>query len=294
MNILDDADHWLGSESKPRVFVTYGCHGNERASLKAGKEVAYRPSNYTLDTLCVNPVACSRDVRYIDRDIQDFFGKPLKQRATCREHARAQEVANVIGIPDLLIDLHTTTSNMGMTLNVSKWTPILASLCAKMSQTYADVRILYTPSNPDFATCLDTMSPNGLTFEAGSASRGEEHNLLADRISEILASILEFIDGADWDEYDGTPFPVFTWKKAVKYPTPKWDMNPDFVGMDYEPIPRGMLLMSDGDRRINMGNPKETLYACFIDEEAYKCEEEGWEAFDLMTLNRKFVPDLAK
>jgi succinylglutamate desuccinylase len=95
-----------------------------------------------VETLLVNPEAHANNRRFIDDDINRLFSE--ESLTACGspkgyEHARAKEVAAVLGGSNtaLSIDLHTTTSNMGCTLIVSTYSSICVRAAAYVQQQWA-------------------------------------------------------------------------------------------------------------------------------------------------------------
>ncbi|XP_063811889.1 aspartoacylase isoform X2 [Pseudophryne corroboree] len=114
-----------------RVAIFGGTHGNELSGvflvkhwLKHGGEIA-RPG-LEVRPFITNPKAVEKCVRYIDTDLNRVFdNQNLSKENTVKlpyEVAQAQEINSIFGPKgstnayDVILDLHNTTAQMGVTL----------------------------------------------------------------------------------------------------------------------------------------------------------------------------------
>ena len=134
------------------IAICGGTHGNETNgvmlaryfnSLLQSNPFPYDPlwkNHQSIDSLKVmfsNPEAMKQNVRYIDEDLNRCFlmndlckhkddkSKELKRRNLAYERKRSQELNTILGpkgsakSTDLIIDLHTTTSNTKINMIMS-------------------------------------------------------------------------------------------------------------------------------------------------------------------------------
>ena len=250
----------------------------------------YRPVSFELDQLQVNPDAAKAGKRYLDRDIQDFFSDKMLKAPTGydREHARAKTVAKKIGDPDTLIDLHTTDAEgMGITLNVSRWTPQWHAVLGHMEALHPEVHILYTPEQQGTSPYLDSLATNGLTVELGGVGHNTHDSRATWKLAVALELLLKLIDAFKQGKLaEPSDYSVFKQLREVLYPEPRkdWKVADGLKGLDYTPLRAGTQVfrnIKNGKVITYSGAP---TYPVFIDETAYDCEEEGWVAFDLTEL----------
>ena len=104
--------------AKHRVVVVGGTHGNEYTGVWLEK--ALRDKS---ETIVGNPAAVEANRRFLDEDLNRcFLRSKLDAPPETREAQRAREVDAALGpkgsdnAADLVIDLHTTTANMGVTM----------------------------------------------------------------------------------------------------------------------------------------------------------------------------------
>ena len=289
------------------AVICYGTHGSERDPIAAGMEweeiPSYEPHTFKLRTLQTNVAADEENKRYIDYDLQDFFTLarlygPPPYEGECYELRRAKEIADELGCKitdtegvDLLIDMHTTEANMHRTINISRWNPFLYDLCSHLVKTMGpEIRILWTPMERDECPFLDSLSHSGITLELGDCKRHEENQGVKEAFTDLLAEIMMFADAYNEGSAEkGTPFPVYKDIGVQQFPGPGWDVADTFRGTDYMPLKKGQVLFTHPEEEdIKWEGESGVIYACFIDEPEYDCEEEDYEAFDLCFLDPKF------
>lgn len=99
-----------------KILLVIATHGNERAGLKIAKEI----EKLHIDNLVIqvgNEKALKLNKRYIDQDLNRSF--PGKKNGNYEER-RAFELTPIIKSADLVIDIHSTTSDTRDTLIVNK------------------------------------------------------------------------------------------------------------------------------------------------------------------------------
>ena len=188
-----------------------------------------------IDTLLANPRAFIQNRRFVDVDLNREFSTEklvlrtrdcnndnnnnnnnlskddLRQQELPYETIRAYEIDSLLGPKvnvvnpnvDVVIDLHTTTSNMGITL-------IIPEGDALMSQAAAYVlnkcRLEYSDTNNNGATCLMHAVPqradrmnlsscglHGFTIEVGPIPQGVLRHDIVTKTQFALHSLLEFL-----------------------------------------------------------------------------------------------------
>ena len=111
-----------------KVAIVGGTHGNEVTGTYLLRRWAKNPTeisreSFTTKTLWANPKAFYENKRYIDADLNRFFLRDHLNDETIHtyEESRAKVINAALGPKDnpafdFSIDIHTTTSNMGVTL----------------------------------------------------------------------------------------------------------------------------------------------------------------------------------
>jgi succinylglutamate desuccinylase len=122
----------MASEPIRRVAITGGTHGNESNSVQLAKHFLRHPEavereSFTTTVLLTNPEAITRNLRYVDEDLNRCFllSELADERRASLEAARAREVNAALGpkgsegATDYILDLHNTTANTGVAIMCS-------------------------------------------------------------------------------------------------------------------------------------------------------------------------------
>jgi aspartoacylase len=188
-----------------------------------------------IDTLLANPQAFIQNKRFVDVDLNREFSTDklglqtrnncnnndnynnlskddLRQQKLPHETIRAYEIDSLLGPKvdvvntnvDVVIDLHTTTSNMGITLIIPEGDALMSQAAAyvlnKCQLEYSDT------ANDGGATCLMHAVPrredrmnlsscglHGFTIEVGPIPQGVLRHDIVTKTQFALHSLLEFL-----------------------------------------------------------------------------------------------------
>ena len=106
------------------IAITGGVHGNELTGAYLVNKWQKKPiktENIDIKYILANPKAFKFCRRYIDYDLNRSFSKyALLEDSHLYEFERAKVLKERLKKKDFLIDLHTTTANMKMTIVLSK------------------------------------------------------------------------------------------------------------------------------------------------------------------------------
>lgn len=262
--------------SHPRkVFVFGGTHGNEWTGVKVVEEYAafFKKKFPTLDLhfIFANPEGHAVNKRFKDEDLNRAFQFLHEDRAHSFEHNRARELKNLIDKePCFVIDLHTTTSNMGLTLILTHLNEANYYLSEVCSKTVPECRII---SSPDpHKKYLASQSEYGLMVEVGPVANSvvdarvlEGTLTLLDKIFSTLASgeILKPTELEIYEEIQDISYPKEASGKISAY------IHSDFQGKDFQRLQgKYTPFMSFHGEPIH-SLAQEELYPIFINEAAY-------------------------
>ncbi|RUM65819.1 MAG: aspartoacylase [Sulfurospirillum sp.] len=286
-----------------RVAVTGGTHGNELTGVYLVKkwqqnpELVQRESFETL-TLHTNPEAIKACRRYIDRDLnRSFATADLENPPNHYEAKRACELNALLGpkgaeqtAVDFILDLHSTTANMGLSLVVSSDSPLtweaVRYLCAKVPELK-----VYRWRGDEEDAFVDSIAPNGFAIEVGPVPQGVLRSDLFMKTEALVYHLLDFFERRNSGEAvpeTAQKVTVYDHVGLIDYPR---DANGDLDGMvhearqdqDFTLIKQGDPLFRKLDGTVIRYEGEEPLYTLFINEAAYY--EKGFA----MTLARKIT-----
>jgi succinylglutamate desuccinylase len=271
-----------------KVAIVGGTHGNELLGIYLVKkwqefpELLYRESFECL-TLISNPSAVAINQRYVDRDLNRCFGNEdlADEKLTSYEDRRAKELAIQLGpknqpIADVILDLHTTTANMGVSLLPSSKHLFNLRLAAYLNSLYSNIRICFGLQHGQDAPMLRSLSTLGYTIEVGPVAQGVLNADLFQQTELIVQVILDYIDALNQGNPLPTPSTVIVYQAvaAVDYPRNAAGelqamVHPRLQFKDYEPLYPGqpMFLSFTGEEILYVG--EAMVYPVFINEAAY-------------------------
>ncbi len=283
-----------------RVVIVGGTHGNELTGIYLVKKfqqfphLLHRPS-LECTTLLANPEAIAANRRYIDRDLNRCFANEdlANPALTSYEDKRAKQIAAQLGPKsqpkaDVIIDLHSTTANMGLTILPSSRHPFNLRLAAYLSTLDPLVRVCCGLQCNQDAPMLRSLSPLGCTIEVGAIAQGVINADYLQQTERLVHHILDYLDAVNQGK--DLPIPpsleVYQVIASVDYPrNASGDLqamiHPHLQFKDYEPLCDGdpMFLTFTGESILYQG--ENTVYPIFINEAAY------YEKKIAMTLTHK-------
>jgi succinylglutamate desuccinylase len=271
-----------------RVAIVGGTHGNELTGVYLIKkfeqfpDLIRRPS-FDCITLLANPKAIAANRRYVDRDLNRCFDNEdlANSELISYEDQRAKEITVQLGPKaqpnvDLIIDLHSTTSNMGLTIIPSSKHPFNLRLAAYLSELHPSVRVCCGVQCSQDTPMLRSLSPLGCAIEVGAIAQGILNAEVFQQAEILIHTILDYLDAIN----QGTPLPVpsnltvYQATSSIDYPRNSLGdlqatIHPQLQFKDYEPLRTGapMFLSFAGETIPYQG--KTTVYPIFINEAAY-------------------------
>ncbi|MEB3232786.1 MAG: aspartoacylase [Leptolyngbyaceae bacterium] len=283
------------------VLIVGGVHGNELNGVYLVKTLEpqrsplgqsfLERSHLTATTLLANPEAIRLNRRYVDTDLNRCFDRDDLANPDLRLHE--QQVAKQIyhhvqAQPiDFVVDLHTTTANMGLTLILSSDHPLNVAIAAHLSTLSPLVKILLL--SPQSATNrLRGLCSLGFTLEAGAIAQGTLDARLFFESRRLLGETLDFWNRCNQGERPTLPSEVTVYEHVQTLDFPRNAdgeaiamVHPDRQGQDYGAIAPSDPLFIGFDGSVIAYEGDEILHPIFIHESAY------WEKGIAMYLAQK-------
>jgi succinylglutamate desuccinylase len=271
-----------------RVAIVGGTHGNELTGIYLVKKFMQFPEllhRQTLNcvTLLANPQAIATNRRYIDRDLNRCFGDTdlANSSLTSYEDIRAKEIITQLGSKDdphvdFIIDLHSTTANMGLTILPSTLDPFNLRLGAYLSNRNPNVRICCGIQCSQEAPRLRSLSPLGCTIEVGAIAQGVLHADLFQKTEQLIQDILDYLDALNLGKIlvGSSHLTVYQELHSVDYPRNSSGeiqaaIHPQLQFQDYQPLSPGQPLFLSWTGETITYEGDRVVYPVFINEAAY-------------------------
>jgi aspartoacylase len=278
------------------VAVCGGTHGNELNGIALIKRWQDNPQQIQYDTLDVelvlsNPKANSINRRYVDQDLNRQFSlKDLNDETlTGYEQQRGKALNAQLGPKgdnprvDFVIDLHTTTANMGMSLIFNSLNPVTAGMAVYVQQKHPEAKLFFEDLEPEEDNFLVSVGKvPGFLVEIGPVPQGVLRADIFEQTRLVTQYALEYLELHNKGELPDLSGEYVAYEFVEKVDLPK-DAAGEINGMihaerqdqDYHAISKGdpLFMLFDGTTVAYEGD--ETLYGCFINEAAYYDRQVG-------------------
>ena len=335
LSLLPNLSKSTGTMPIQSIVVVGGTHGNEYTGVWVTKALDRKLqrhklySTFSLSTIIGNPEAYLQNRRFVDADLnRQFSHAALEERENGShesvEAKRASELNRILGPKftsttedscttkpktDLLIDLHTTTTNMGTTLIVAAGDPLTTKAAAYVmwkcrdSPTNKISILMHTHKNQEQRPHLSSIAPHCFSIEAGPVPQGVLRHDIVENTQEALDATLEFFerynshpDQVDQELRDAFPsglLPCYVsapsqrrgeisskiaWPSDPENPNfPAWMVHKSIQDRDFSEIRTGDPLFVDLDGKIipydgSHGSPITLL---FVNEGGYYYSSSG-------------------
>lgn len=268
-----------------RIVVVGNTHGNEKSGywvVRAMRECPerFRRPGLEVSSFVANPEAEARNLRYLDVDLNRCFGPRLdSDLPDCRERRRAKEIRDELGRPDLVVDVHNTTSAMGVTwmlTSADAWMWWLASDALKRD---SDAHLLFTPETRESNIFLPSLGRSEITLEIGAVPHGTHDQWAATAAIAHVERILDLLSSApeDFDPLDALrreQFEYFLGQPSRDYPRDdkgaiRATIHRDFLGSDYKELREGAPVFHDPVRDETIVHRGPAIHPVFVGEAAY-------------------------
>ncbi|KMT66885.1 aspartoacylase [Catenovulum maritimum] len=272
------------------VAIVCGTHGNEITGYylmqkwHQDSSIIERDS-FNVKTLHGNPSAYELNRRYVDNDLNRRFKTAdlNNPKLASYEENRAKVINQLLGPKenpktDLVIDLHTTTSNMGPTMLMPQRGDFYNSLAAYVKTKMPEVTIFcdedHKDRNDHHLVC--TVGKYGVIVEVGPVPQSVLRHDVFEQSEQLTQTILDFADLYNRDALPELPKTIeaFRFLKSLTLPVNeagerigmlhKNVQDSDFTALN----PGDPLFMTFDGEVINYQGDK-TVYTAFVNEAAY-------------------------
>ncbi len=287
------------------VAITGGTHGNELTGVHLIKhwqsniDKVERPS-FSTELHIANPKANKAVRRYIDQDLNRQFSLEDLNNAelTGCEQQQAKLLNTLLGPKDdprvdFIIDLHTTTANMGMSLIFNSSDPLVVGMAFYIKQKMPHATLFFEPSERlenNFLTSVGRLS--GFLIEVGPIAQGLLNYQVYAETQEAVMHALDYLEMKNTGQPVALPaqMPGYQFTKKVSLPVDENGgisamVHPNLQNQDYQAIHPGdpLFITLAGETIVYDGD--STVYGAFINEAAYYDQKVGLSFMEEMTID---------
>ena len=190
------------------VAITGGTHGNELTGVYLIHKFLAHPEqvqreNFKTHCMHTNVGAMKQCTRYVDKDLNRTFTlKALDDYTlTAYEDSLSKVINQRIGpkgskdpAMDLVIDLHTTTSDMGLSICVSTTDPFTWQAIAYVQEQIPELHIFRWNGDTDDASFVSSIPPHGITIEVGPIPQGVLRADMFFGTERVIQAILDYVE----------------------------------------------------------------------------------------------------
>lgn len=292
------------------ITLVGGTHGNEFSgpyllNLIENRVPISNYSTFKLNLLLANPKAYEKNVRFIDYDLnRSFLSNDLLNYSLGSYEANRAKVINQLLGPkgnaktDLIIDIHTTTANMGVSIILVNRNLFNLKLASYIKSKIPNAFIYHIGpasfSGGSDHPFLSSLAKYGFVLELGPIPNGVvRHDILMQAFDTAIACF-EFIEKTNkgMKLSVAEEIEVYEHVKTVEFPlnsAGKIDaiIHKNFQDMDYQPLKKGAPIFEKMDGTVILNCENDLLYPVFINEAAYYHKNVAFSLTKKKKLNSK-------
>lgn len=253
------------------ILIFGGTHGNEWTGIYAIKKLSQSPSpaGHSVEYILANPKAFELKKRFVDEDLNRAFEFLSEDRPHSYEHKKARELKKKIeSSPCLVVDIHTTTANMGTTVILTRSDPYNFRLAQKLALKFPELKIIFSPD--PHKKYLVSQSDYGLMIEIGPVANNILHGQALEVCEELIHEIFRLMPIMDDSSVE---VEVYEEIEDVYYPLEEGELwayiHSHFQGKDFTPLLGTYIPFKSFRGEDILKSTEETLYPIFINEAAY-------------------------
>ncbi|KZX58295.1 hypothetical protein A3709_02190 [Halioglobus sp. HI00S01] len=278
-----------------RVLIVGGTHGNEVTGVHLVRRLQRNlqelsRDSFTAQTLLANLPAMAANRRYLEQDLNRCFTAALLNTEPQNgEQVLAHEINEKYGPKgtdsptDWIIDLHTTTANMGVTLVVQQHDPQALDMALYVQQKMPDVVIFDENCTRDEDPFLCSIGQHSMLIEVGPVPQGLLRWDVFEQTARALAHALDFIDLRARGE-DSLPSPrqadMYQFIEKLHLPRDEHGaicgmIHPELQDRDYRELSPGDPIFISVDGETIPFDYPESVHVAFVNEAAYYDQAHG-------------------
>ena len=273
-----------------KVAITGGTHGNELTGVYLINKFIKNPTLVKRDSfetlfMHTNLGAMKQCTRYVDKDLNRTFTKSglRDPKLDSYEDRLAKEINKKIGPKgsdnpnvDFVMDLHSTTSKMGLSICISTEDKLSWQVAAYVKECIPELHIFSWKGDTGDTSFVSSIPPSGFTIEVGSIPQGVLRADMFFETEKIIQTILNFFELHNTNKLEKTYTQVEIYDNVKTVDFPKDDngnieamVHPNLQENGYFKLKNGDPIFITLDGKNVVYKDKDGLYALFINEAAY-------------------------
>lgn len=258
-----------------KVIIFGGTHGNEWTGIfavkKYAEELIKEFPELDLHFILANPEAFQLNRRFKNEDLNRAFQFIHEERPDSYEHQQALKFKEIIDQEAcFVLDLHTTTSDMGNTIIISHNQPLNFHIASQLVQNLKETRVIVSPDpNKKY---LASQSEFGMMIEVGPVANGLIDAVALEGTLQLIKEVLRALSTPTnltsgsieiYEEIEDIFYPQDETGQITAY------IHKDFQGNDFKAVNgdyKPFTTFKGEELRLRT---KEELYPIFINEAAY-------------------------
>ena len=273
-----------------KVAITGGTHGNELTGVYLINKFTKNPdfvkrSSFETFFMHTNLGAMKQCTRYVDKDLNRTFTKNGLNNSTLTsyEDVLAKEINQKLGPKgsdnpnvDFVMDLHSTTSNMGLSICISTDDKLSWQVAAYVKECIPELHIFSWKGDTGDTSFISSIPPSGFTIEVGSIPQGVLRADMFFETEKIIQTILNFFELYNTDKLEKTYTQIEIYDNVKTLDFPRGEdgninamVHPNLQENGYFKLKKGDPVFVTLDGENIYYEDKDGLYALFINEAAY-------------------------
>ncbi len=264
------------------VAIVGGTHGNEYTGAYLASHWQKHPhlvarDGFKTEVILANSRAFKECRRYVDRDLNRTCSLERFENKECDtyEDRVARELRDALyKRVDFIVDLHTTTANMGSSLVVSSDSELTWLAAAYLSDQFEDLRVYRWQGDIEGAY-VNSLADSGFAIEVGAVPQGILRADVYLKTEQITLALLDFFELYKQDRVTlKRELYIYEHVALVDYPRDSDNnligmIHPDLQDRDFKELHSKDALFLTFDAEVIEYDGEDGLFALFVNEAAY-------------------------
>ncbi|MFK5881391.1 MAG: aspartoacylase [Sulfurospirillum sp.] len=272
------------------IAITGGTHGNELTGVYLINKYKKNPAlvkrkGFKTVVMHTNVGAMKKCTRYVDKDLNRAFIKNdlandmlynYEDILAKNINAKLGPKGSVKTAVDFIVDLHSTTSNMGLSIVIDNDSKLTWQAAAYLKEKEPNLHIFRWRGDTKEVSFVNSITKEGFAIEVGPIPQGVLRADLFFETEKLVSHILDFFEKYNNDNLNKRyeTIEIYDHVKLLDFPRGKdGDINatvhPNLQDNGYFKLTKGDPLFITLEGEVINCEEDEEMYALFINEAAY-------------------------